>query len=377
MSATATSRGRSQGPSGGRSGARGAGRKSPLRVVSEPSPFSFDEEPGHGADPVRAETERAPALTAAQLRRLMISEFRDWLGTRTNRNGRPFQPDTISAYADAAIALDAWMSAEGIEADFTGCDTGALNRFFAAYHAAHGQGGTNTKQRNLRHLFTWLEREHDHPHPYTDDLQRYTPAKTRPSTLAGGFISDLLEVTGNGRARRFEDTRDHAIIRMLTEGVRRTELVQQQTSDLPVDVIAQPFVRVVPLKGARGSTKGRIVPLAPATARALAAYLRVRRGHRRAASPGLWLGTRNRGAITGSGLYRMLQRRAGEAGYDPAVHPHQFRHTFAHDWLDGGGAEGDLMRLMGWADRSMLDRYGADLQVQRAVQAKRRRGDLY
>jgi integrase len=167
------------------------------------------------------------------------------------------------------------------------------------------------------------------------------------------------------------------MIRMLTEGVLRTELIQQRTTDLPVDVIAQPFVRVVPLKGARGATEGRIVPLSPATARALVAYLRVRRGHRLAASAALWLGTRNRGAMTGSGLYRMLHRRAEEAGYDPAVHPHQFRHTFAHDWLDGGGAEGDLMRLMGWADRSMLDRYGADLQVQRAVQAKRRRGDLY
>ena len=43
----------------------------------------------------------------------------------------------------------------------------------------------------------------------------------------------------------------------------------------------------------------------------------------------------------------------------------------------GGGAEGDLMRLMGWTDRSMLDRYGADMQVQRAIDAKRRRGDLY
>ena len=61
------------------------------------------------------------------------------------------------------------------------------------------------------------------------------------------------------------------MIRMLTEGVRRTELVQLQTNDLPVDVIAQPFVRVVPLKGARASVEGRIVPLAPATARALVA----------------------------------------------------------------------------------------------------------
>lgn len=197
MSASTVSRGRP------------AGRKSPLRVVNELPPFSFDDPPVAGPAPGRPEVERSPELTAAQLRRLMISEFRDWLGTRTNRDKRPFQADTISAYADAAVALDAWMTREGIEEEFTACDTAMLNRFFAAYYAAHGQGGTNTKQRNLRHLFTWLEREHDHPHPYTDDLQRYSPAKNRPSTLAGSFITDLLEVTGNGRA----GSRTHGITR--------------------------------------------------------------------------------------------------------------------------------------------------------------------
>jgi hypothetical protein len=109
MPATTTSPGRSQGPSGGRAGARGTGRKSPLRVVSELPPFRFDEQPGAAAGRAQIEAERAPELTAAQLRRLMISEFRDWLGARTSRDKRPFQADTISAYADAAIALDAWM----------------------------------------------------------------------------------------------------------------------------------------------------------------------------------------------------------------------------------------------------------------------------
>jgi hypothetical protein len=41
------------------------------------------------------------------------------------------------------------------------------------------------------------------------------------------------------------------------------------------------------------------------------------------------------------------------------------------------GSEGDLMRLMGWKDRSMLDRYAEDQQVQRAIEAKRRKGDMY
>ena len=42
----------------------------------------------------------------------------------------------------------------------------------------------------------------------------------------------------------------------------------------------------------------------------------------------------------------MLERRGREAGL-PGLHPHQFRHTFAHQWLAEGGAEVDLMRLPG------------------------------
>jgi hypothetical protein len=80
---------------------------------------------------------------------------------------------------------------------------------------------------------------------------RYGPAKTRPSTLDTTFINDPLQVTGGGKATKFVDIRDHAMIRMLTEGVRREELAQQQLTDLSEDLIARPFVRVVPLKGAR------------------------------------------------------------------------------------------------------------------------------
>jgi site-specific recombinase XerD len=126
----------------------------------------------------------------------MISEFCSWLRSRTSKHKRPYQEETITAYKVAARALDAWMTTEGIEDDFTGCDTAVLNRFFRDYEGSHGQSGTNTKQRNLRHLFTWLETEYDHPHPYTAQLNRYAPVKVRPSTLSEQFVADLLEVTG-------------------------------------------------------------------------------------------------------------------------------------------------------------------------------------
>jgi hypothetical protein len=128
---------------------------------------------------------------------------------------------------------------------------GRAEHFFAAYRNAHSQGGTNTRQRNMHHLFKWLALRYDHPDPWTEDMVRYGPVKSRPSTLAESFIRDLLEVTGGGKATSFVDARDHAMIRMLTEGVRREELAQQQITDLSEDLIARPFVRVVPFKDGR------------------------------------------------------------------------------------------------------------------------------
>ena len=316
-------------------------------------------------------------LSWSQLRQMMISEFAEWLRTQTNKHKRPFQEGTVANYAEAAHVLGRWMTAQDVDGDFTACDTNMLNRFFNGYRRDHTQGGTNTRQRNLHHLFKWLDKVYDHPDPWTADLVRYGPGEVEPSTLDKAFIRDLLKVTGDGKAKDFEDIRDHAIILVLTEGVRRTEVAQIELDDLSADLLAQPFVRVVPLKGARASEKGRLVPLSLSTARAVAVYLRVRRSHRRADSPALWLGSRNRGPLSGSAIYQMLRRRADQAGWDPDVHPHQFRHTFANDWLDAGGSEGDLMRLMGWKDRSMVDRYAEDMQVRRAIAAKRRMGEMY
>ena len=72
----------------------------------------------------------------------------------------------------------------------------------------------------------------------------------------------------------------------------------------------------------------------------------------------------------------MLIRRAEQAE-DVGATPHQFRHTFSDAGLKSGGSEGDLMRLNGWRSRQMVDRYADDVANQRALEAKRRRGDMY
>jgi hypothetical protein len=120
---------------------------------------------------------RREGLSGADLRRISISEYGMWLQSRTNKHHRPFQHDTVLACTETARVLDRWMSEQDIDGDFTACDTPLPNRFFADYITSHGQGGTNTRQRNLRHLFTWLEEAHGHPTPTPTSCTATPPSK--------------------------------------------------------------------------------------------------------------------------------------------------------------------------------------------------------
>ncbi|MEU0134728.1 site-specific integrase [Streptomyces sp. NPDC006296] len=333
----------------------------------------------------------------------MLSDYATHLRASNNKRGRPYAAKTVTAYTKAARTLDRWIGqistsdAVGVVlADFTQCDAPALNVFFRAHYdggKGERQGGTHTLQRNLRPFFKWLSEEYDHPNPYDDSrLQRYAhPTDVRPTTLSEEFIQDLLQVTGNGspRVRAFEKVRDHAIIRVLTEGLRAEELLSLRLDSLHLDQgLLGP---VTPLKEARASGEGRIIPLQPKTVVAITRYLRARENHRRAnpLSPDytedLWLGTRGRPKLTYSGLYRLINRRAADAGYGnpdnpesrSIVHPHQFRHTATHDLLSAGVSEGDVMTLQGWKDASMVRRYAADMATSRAHSAVRQLGDRY
>jgi len=172
----------------------------------------------------------------------------------------------------------------------------------------------------------------------------------------------LLATCGKGKNRPFIDVRDEAIIRLLIDaGGRRTEITLLGVDDIDFEYDVARVIR-------KGGNPGAL-PFGTRTARALDRYLRVRTEHRLAARPELWLAPR--GPLKPGGLYQMIRRRGRLIGIE-GLHPHQFRHTFAHEWLAAGGSENDLMRLAGWSSRSMLNRYGAIAADDRARASHRR-----
>ena len=56
---------------------------------------------------------------------MQISEFTRLAADADQQAQRPFQEETIRAYAETARALDLWMTEEDIDSDFTACSVDA------------------------------------------------------------------------------------------------------------------------------------------------------------------------------------------------------------------------------------------------------------
>jgi integrase/recombinase XerC/integrase/recombinase XerD len=76
-------------------------------------------------------------------------------------------------------------------------------------------------------------------------------------------------------------------------------------------------------------------------------------------------------ALTRSGLFQLVRRIGKAAGIRGArCSPHTFRHTFAVDFLIGGGDAFSLQKLLGHSSQTMTQRY---VQLARAQVAQQHR----
>lgn len=227
-----------------------------------------------------------------------------------------------------------------------------------------------TRQAAIRRFSAWLAAEDEID---ADPLLGLKPPKLDEQVVDPLTIDELTALIGacavpNGATdyQKFTARRDEAIVRFLAEtGARVGELLAMEVDDVDAKE-GSALIR----RGKGG--RGRRVPVGPQTAQALSRYLRMRRTHKLADTPPLWLGARNR-SLNYDGLRRALGVRADAAGIK-GFHAHRMRHTLADRWLSADGSESGLMAVAGWTRPDMLLRYTKARKEARAAEEARRLG---
>jgi site-specific recombinase XerD len=265
-------------------------------------------------------------------------------------------PKTIRTYTEAAQWFaGAFLIAAGVTG-WAEVTARHVQRWIAQLAASYSGAYANNQFRALQQFFKWHANE-DPESPRPNPMAGLRPPKVDEAAVPVFTEAELAALLATCKGSGFENRRDHAILCIFRDtGMRLSELARIELPDM--DLRAREA-----LVTGKGS-KQRRVRFSYDTARAIDRYLRERARHGQARSPRLWLGIRNRGPMTPSGIYQMTERRGEQARVE--VHPHKFRHHFAHTWLDRGGAEGDLMELNGWTSPQMLRRYGRSAASARA-----------
>jgi site-specific recombinase XerD len=271
---------------------------------------------------------------------------------------------TIRSYGDSVRIL---IRHAGEDAT-TAITPDHLREFFAAELGRIAPASVAIHFRNLRVFFGWLAKEEPSLVPVSPMAGLDTPRAPRPHKppFTVEELAAFLKVTSGAK---FEDRRDHAIIRVLIDtGMRISGLAGlRYIPEDPErsDVNLSRRILVITLKGGDQVS----VPIGRKAVAAIDRYIRARLRHQHQAEDWLWLGSR--GQFTAWGIRQMLGRRGEQAGIT-GVYPHRFRHTFADQWLAGGGDAYDLMKIAGWQSLAMVAVYADDRAGERARQAHAR-----
>ncbi len=200
----------------------------------------------------------------------------------------------------------------------------------------------------LRTFHKFLVREKITDDNPTDQVVSPKSLTALPKTLSTVDVESLL---ASPKGESPLALRDRAMLEILyATGLRVSELVSLTRDDLQLDV------GYLTAFGKR--SKQRIVPLGDAAIAALKDYL----SHGRAAldkqrgSKYIFLNRSGEG-LTRQGFWKIIKRRALEAGISQNITPHTMRHSFATHLLENGADLRSVQAMLGHSDISTTQIY--------------------
>jgi site-specific recombinase XerD len=279
---------------------------------------------------------------------------------------------TLETYTDSLNRFHTYLQLRGQVpplTDITAQDiTDFINHVLNTPHHFTGKpiqpATAHNRFRALRSFFTWcVNIDILYRSPMAKLKAPKVPIQPVPILTRHELVTLLAVCMGSDLKSR----RDLAMFLVLYDtGARRAELLSMSISNLNLEK------RTARVMGKGGRT--RDIYFGQATAQALQLYIERRdRGDYYFECDALWIG--RRGPMTGQGLSITITKRAEEA-HIPRVFAHQFRHSFAHNFLINGGQETDLCTILGWDSPApvMLRRYAASASRVRAKAAHDRFG---
>ncbi|MEP6816670.1 MAG: tyrosine-type recombinase/integrase [Marmoricola sp.] len=271
---------------------------------------------------------------------------------------------TVVIYGQAIKFFSAWLESQGRTATLDELNRPDIREWLAQLTDVNESSTVKTRYRGMFRFCGWLVDEDELTENPMKTLSPPEPKSKPVPVLSDAELAALMKACAG---KDFRDRRDEAMIRLLLDcGLGVSELCGLTKEGIDLDQ-GMAMVR------GKGS-KIRPIYFGARTTRALDRYVRARAGQRWSHLDALFL--TQRGALSPDGARERMKVRGAMAGIDD-LHPHRFRHTWAHDFLMSGGQERDLKRLAGWSSDVMLERYGASAADARAKAAAQRmkRGD--
>lgn len=254
--------------------------------------------------------------------------------------------NTVNAYSADIEEYVSFLKGRGV----TGPSGMTMEMTLLFLSKVEGERGTASRARLLSalkgfHRFLYRERK-------VGDLDIEgvrTPKVSRriPFVLSQDEVERLLDIQGGAAL----DERDRALLELTySTGLRVSESCRLTIEQIDFDR------RLVRVRG-KGD-KERIIPFGKKAASAVRRYLDEGRPLLLKGSRPALLFLNNRGSgLSRVGFWKILKKRAMEAGLPSAVTPHTLRHSFATHLIEGGADLRAVQELLGHASISTTQIY--------------------
>jgi integrase/recombinase XerC len=259
-----------------------------------------------------------------------VDRFQRYLVTE-----RRVSPHTVSAYGLDLEALVRFCEKYGIE-DWQHLKMADV-RLFAGRQHARGLVASSVRRRisAVRSFLRFLVRESALAANPADLIQGPRLPRRLPGTLTVEQMAQLLDIPGRDPGA----VRDRAIMELLySSALRLIELIRLDVEDLDT---SGGTVRVL----GKGNVT-RIVPVGSYALKALAAWLKERRGIVKPGEPALFVGRYGR-RLTGRAVQKRIEEWARLRKIPIRVTPHMFRHSCATHVLESSGSIRHVQELLG------------------------------